>query len=145
MAKSADAFLGKPLPRWLRITACIFGILMLSLGMGSLLRQGADREVIIQMLSGSLLIYISGFEKKLRIDGDGITRTTAFWAHKRTQSIPWSDVTDARVVLNKGRRFYVLLHGTQKIWPLTFLPAQRREVLDVLEEHLEASNIKIEQ
>ncbi|MDL2298487.1 hypothetical protein LJC40_05010 [Synergistaceae bacterium OttesenSCG-928-D05] len=145
MDNRVEAYLGKPLPRWVRITALVFGVLMVSAGMSMLLTQGAAREVVIPMLTGSMIIYLSGFEKRLWLDGEGVTRSVAFWGYRRTENIPWAEIADARVILNKGRRLYVLLHGTKKIWPLTYLPGQTQQVLDILREYLDEAAISIEQ
>jgi len=145
MEKRIEAYLGKPLPRWVKYTALVFGITMISVSMGRLLTDGLARHVWIPMITGSLLIYISGFEKRLWIDDMGVTRTLSFWGYRNEENVSWKDITDARVILNKGRRLYVLLHGTKKIWPLTYRFDQTQEVLAFLRGQLGDAALKIEQ
>lgn len=117
---------------------------MLGVGMGRFLRHSAFKDALLPMLVGSMLIYISGFEKKLFMDGDGVSQSRAFWGRKKETFIPWGEIGDARVILDKGKNIYVLLHGAEKIPPFTLDRSRSDEVIELLRGKLAEGCVKIE-
>lgn len=144
MSGRIDSLSNAKLPRWLVITASAAGLLMLGMGMSRFLRQSAVKDALLPMLVGSMLVYISGFEKRLFMDGDGVSQTRAFWGRKKEIFIPWDEIADARVILDKGKNIYVLLHGAEKIPPFTLDRSRSGEVIALLRGKLAEGSVNIE-
>lgn len=119
---------------------------MLGVGMSRFLRMLAVKDALLPMLVGSMLIYISGFEKRLFMDGDGVSHSKAFWGRKKETCIPWDEIKDARVILDKGKNIYVLLHGkgAEKIPPFTLDRSRTDEVTALLRDKLAEDCVNIE-
>lgn len=132
------------LPRWVSITASAAGVLMLGVGMSRFMRLSAMSEVLLPLLVGSMLIYISGFEKCLSMNEDGVYQMKSFWGRKKEKLTIWSDIEDARIILNKGKNIYVLLHGADKIPPFIFSRNQTDEALELLSARLSEEQLIIE-
>lgn len=132
------------LPRWLAVTAGAAGVLILGIGMSRFLRFSAMREALLPSVVGSMLIYISGFEKRLHMDDVGVYQMQSFWGRKKEKSIAWRDIEDARIILNKGKYIYVLLHGADKIPPFILTRSKTDEVLELIGGKLAEERIKVE-
>lgn len=144
MSVRIDSLSNAKLPRWLVITASAAGLLMLGVGMSRFLRMSALKDALLPMLVGSMLIYISGFEKRLFMDDEGVRQTKAFWGRKKEMFIPWDEIDDARVILDKGKNIYVLLHGAEKIPPFTLPRGRSEEVIGLLRGKLAEDRVNIE-
>lgn len=103
------------------------------------------REVFIPIFVGAVMIYVSGYERKLYLDQVGVWRETSFWGQRKLEHFEWDQISDARVILNKGKQIYVLMHGLHPIWPLIFDRDQIEKILEVLNEFLSEEDIKIEE
>lgn len=132
------------LPRWLAITASAAGMLMLGMGMSRIVRPLPLRDALLPMLTGSVMVYISGFEKQLIMDGKGVYQKRAFWGRKKERAVSWDRISDARVILNKGKNIYVLLHSEDKIPPFTLKREEGEGVVKLLAEKLAVDKIQIE-
>lgn len=102
------------------------------------------RTVIISIFVGAVMIYVSGYERKMYIDENGATRETSFWGQKKLQCVTWDKIDDARIILNKGKKIYAIFHGDLPIWPFTFLPEQEEELIGTVSEYLDEECISIE-
>lgn len=139
-----DSHANVKLPRWVAIIASIMGALMLGVGMSRYLRGVSMRETLLPMVVGSMMIYISGFEKRLSMDDEGVCNSKVFWGRKNEMITRWDSVTDARVILNKGKYMYVLLHSADKIPPFTLNRDQSDEVIQLLCRQLSEDRVTIE-
>lgn len=144
MSVRIDSLSNTKLPRWLVITASAAGMLMLGVGMSRFLRHAAMKDALLPMLVGSMLIYISGFEKRLFMDDSGVSQSRAFWGRKKETFMSWDEINDARVILDKGKNIYVLLHGAEKIPPFTLNRSSSDEVIALLRGKLAEDCVKIE-
>lgn len=117
---------------------------MLGMGMSRIVRPLPLRDAMLPMLTGSVMIYISGFEKQLIMDGEGVYQKRAFWGRKKESAVGWDKISDARVILNKGKHIYVLLHSEDKIPPFTLKREESEEVVKLLAEKLAADKIQVE-
>lgn len=144
MTGRIDSSSNAKLPRWVAIIASIMGFLMLGVGMSRFVRGVSMRETLLPMLVGSMIIYISGFEKRLSMDEEGIYESKEFWGRKKEILTLWDCVADARVILNKGRYIYVLLHGEGKIPPFTLNRGQSDEVIELLCCKLSEDRVTVE-
>lgn len=132
------------LPRWLAITASVAGMLMFGMGMSRIVRPFPLRDALLPMLTGSVMVYISGFEKQLVLDGEGVYQKRAFWGRKKERAVSWDNISDASVILNKGKNIYVLLRGEDKIPPFTLKREEGEGVIKLLAEKLTADKIQVE-
>lgn len=144
MTRRIDSFSNAKLPRWMALTATMAGVLMLGVGMSRFLRMASVRDTLLPMVVGSMLIYISGFEKRLSMEEDGVRASKSFWGRKKEDFTPWSDIDDARVILDKGKYIYVLLHSAAKIPPFTLNRGQSDEVIELLNNKLAKDRVKVE-
>jgi len=135
---------GTKLPFWVKLTASGMGILSAGYGMSNFLRGNAMHDVLIPVFVGAIMIYASGYERVLYINSEGVWRETVFWGQHKLEHIDWNVIADARVILNKGKSIYVLMHGLSPVWPLTFKREQTDEVLAALVEFMNEEDIKIE-
>lgn len=117
---------------------------MVAVGMSRLIRMVTLRESLLPIVTGSIMIYVSGFEKRLYLDGAGVHQMRAFWGRKKEKQTEWSEITDARVILNKGKNIYVLLHGADKIPPLTLNRSKAEKVIALFHERLPEDKVFIE-
>lgn len=132
------------LPRWLMITASAAGLLMFGVGMSRIVRPLPLRDALLPLLTGSIMVYISGFEKQLLINGEGVYQKKAFWGRKNERTIGWDNISDARMILNKGKNIYLLLHSKEKIPPLILKREDGDGILKLLNEKLAADRIQVE-
>lgn len=144
MSVRIDSLSNAKLPRWLVITASAAGLLMLGVGMSRFLRMSPVKDALLPMLVGSMLIYISGFEKRLFMDEEGVCQSKSFWGRKKETRVPWEEIDDARVILDKGKSIYVLLHGAEKIPPFILNRNQSDEVIGLLRGKLAEGRVNIE-
>lgn len=117
---------------------------MFGMGMSRIVRPFPLRDALLPMLTGSVMVYISGFEKQLVLDGEGVYQRCAFWGRKKERAVGWDNISDARVILNKGKNVYVLLHSEAKIPPLTLKREEGEGVIKLLAEKLAADKIQVE-
>lgn len=145
MADNIQAVVGgTKLPLWAKLTASAMGILFAGIGMSQFLSGGSMRNVVVPLFVGSVMIYVSGYERSMYIGEDGVARETSFWGQRKRQTIEWSEIADARVIMNKGGKAYVLMHSMRPVWPMEFKMEQADDVIAVLNRHLEKDDIKIE-
>jgi len=144
VADAVKAYAGRKLPLWVKLCASAMGIFFTGFGMSRFLSAGPVREIFIPIVTGAIIIYVSGYERRLFMNEDGICRETSFWGQRRTETVRWDEIFDARVILNKGRRMYVILHAEKDVWPLTFNFEQKEEVLSLLENFMRGKDIKYE-
>lgn len=112
--------------------------------MSRFVRMEPMRETLLPMLVGSVMVYISGFEKRLSMEDDGVRASKCFWGRKKESFISWDDVDDARVILNKGKNTYVLLHSVTKIPPFILKRDQSDEVIELLNSKLKEDRVIVE-
>jgi len=144
VAEAVEAYAGRKLPLWVKLCASAMGIFFTGFGMSRFLCAGPVREVFIPIVTGAIIIYVSGYERRLFMNGDGICRETSFWGQRRMETVSWDEIFDARVILNKGRKMYVILHAAKDVWPLTFNFEQKEDVLSLLENFMRGKDIKYE-
>jgi len=144
MHENLQGVTGTKLPLWAKLTATGTGILFAGLGMSSFISGGPMRTVFIPIFVGAVMIYVSGHERRMYIDENGVTKETAFWGQKKRQSLSWDEKSDARIILNKGRKIYAIFHGDQQLPPFTFLPEQEEELIETVSEYLDEEYISIE-
>jgi hypothetical protein len=144
MKGDIQAVSGTKLPLWVKLTASGMGIISTGYGMSNFLRGSAMSDVIIPVFVGAVMVYASGYERSLHINSEGVWRQTSFWGQRKMEHVDWNVIADARVILNKGKNIYVLMHGLSPVWPLTFKRDQTDEVLDALIEYMREEDIKIE-
>lgn len=133
------------LPRWIVIAASTVGLLALAVGMSRIVRYDPLSKALPPMVLGSVVVYICGFKKRLSMDQVGVSATKSFWGRKKENHTVWEDVTDARVILNKGKNIYVLLHSADKIPTFTLNRSDIAGVVALLREKLPDDRIKIEE
>lgn len=102
------------------------------------------RTVIIPIFVGAVMIYVSGYERRMYIDENGITKETSFWGQKKLQRASWDEVSDARIILNKGKKIFAIFHSNMPLWPFTFLPEQEKELIETVSEYMDEEYIQIE-
>ncbi len=144
MPKTVQGAAGRKLPLWMKLVSTGTGILFAGMGMSSFISGGQMRTVIISIFVGAVMIYVSGYERKMYIDENGATRETSFWGQKKLQCVTWDKIDDARIILNKGKKIYAIFHGDLPIWPFTFLPEQEEELIGTVSEYLDEECISIE-
>ena len=144
MPKTVQGVTGTKLPLWAKLLSSATGILFTGFGMSSFISGGPMRTVIIPIFVGAVMIYVSGYERRMYIDENGITKETSFWGQKKLQRASWDEVSDARIILNKGKKIYAIFHGDQPLWPFTFLPEQEEELIETVSEYLDKEYISIE-
>lgn len=144
MTVSFDSVSNVKLPRWAVITASAVGVLMLAVGMSRMLRFDPLRLALPPMLIGSVVAYVSGFERRLSIGDDGVCEIKSFWGRKKETRTAWECIADARVILNRGKHVYVLLHGADKIPPFTLRRREAECVIALLREKLSDGKVTIE-
>ncbi len=144
MQDSIHAEVGTKLPLWVKLTGSVMGIMFAGIGMSSFLKGGGMRDVFIPIFVGAVMVYGSGYERKLYLNAEGVCRETNFWGQRKLEHVAWNVIADARVILNKGKKIYVLMHGLSPVWPLTFKREQTDEVLQALIQYMNEEDIKIE-
>lgn len=102
------------------------------------------RNVFIPIFVGAVMIYVSGYERRMYIDEKGVSKETSFWGQRKIQNVAWDSIDDARIILNKGKKIYALFHGDIPVWPLAFLPEQQDVLIDTISEYLDEEYISIE-
>ena len=144
MAKSVQGVTGTKLPLWVKLASTGMGILFTGLGMSSFISGGSMRNVLIPIFVGAVMIYVSGYERRMYIDENGATRETSFWGQRKLQSIPWNEINDVRIILNKGKKIYAIFHADLPVWPFTFMPEQKEDLIETVSEYLDEEYISIE-
>lgn len=144
MPKTIQGVTGTKLPLWAKLISTATGILFTGLGMGSFISGGSMRNVFIPIFVGAVMIYVSGYERRMYIDERGVSKETSFWGQRKIQNVAWDSIDDARIILNKGKKIYALFHGDIPVWPLAFLPEQQDGLIDTISEYLDEEYISIE-
>lgn len=144
MQNKVQALAGFRLPLIARLISAAAGILIAGIGMSNFLSGGPMSEVFIPVIAGAVIVYLSGYDRKIYMDAEGIWRETFFWRPRWIESVMWEDITDVRILLNRGRNIYVIAHGYTPIWPCTFKPSQKDEVLSLLGNYLKNEDIHVE-
>ena len=144
MPKTLQGVAGTKLPLWIRLVSTGMGILFAGLGMSSFISGGSMRNVLIPIFVGAVMIYVSGYERRMYIDEKGVTKETSFWGQRKLQNASWDQISDARIILNKGKKIYAIFHGDLPLWPFTFLPEQEEELIKTVSEYLDEEYISIE-
>lgn len=144
MPKTLQGVAGTKLPLWAKLISSATGILFAGIGMSSFISGGSMRSVIIPIFIGAVMIYVSGYERRMFIDENGISKETAFWGQRKLNFISWNDINDARIILNKGKKIYAIFHSDIPLWPFTFLPEQEKELVDIVTEYMDEEDISIE-
>ncbi|NLD05095.1 MAG: hypothetical protein GX672_04225 [Synergistaceae bacterium] len=144
MPKTVHGVAGKKLPLWVKLISSATGILFAGFGMSSFISGGSMSSVIIPIFVGAVMIYLTGYERRMYIDEKGVSKETSFWGQKKIQSVPWDEINDARIILNKGKKIYVIFHGNMSIWPFTFLSEQKESLIETVTEYLGEEDIFIE-
>ena len=144
MPKTVQGITGTKLPLWVKLISSATGILFAGIGMSSFISGGSMRSVIIPIFVGAVMIYVSGFERSMYIDGNGVSKETSFWGQKKLQRASWDEISDARIILNKGKKIYAIFHSNMPLWPFTFLPEQEEELIKTVFEHMDEECIQIE-
>ena len=137
MPKTVQGVTGTKLPLWAKLLSSATGILFTGFGMSSFMSGGPMRTVIIPIFVGAVMIYVSGYERRMYIDENGITKETSFWGQKKLQRASWDEVSDARIILNKGKKIYAIFHSNMPLWPFTFLPEQEKELIETVSEYMD--------
>lgn len=144
MPRTVQAVTRTKLPLWAKFICAALGILFAGIGMSSFLVGGSMRNVIIPILLGATMIYISGYERSMYIDEKGVSKENSFWGQRKVQHVPWDEIVDARIILNKGKKIYAIFHGNMPLWPFTFLPEQEEALIAIVTEKMDAEDIRIE-
>ena len=144
MTERFDSTSSTKLPRWATLTAGAAGLLMVGIGTSRIIRLQTLTQAVMPMIVGSLLAYLSGFEKRLYIDGAGIYQMKAFWGRKKERRTDWDEIDDARLVLNRGENIYLFLRCADKIPPLCFKCSDADGVIKLLKKKLPNDIILIE-
>lgn len=132
------------LPRWAILAVSAVGLLLLGMGVGRLLRLKSLSEAVAPMLIGSLAVYLSGFEKELRVGDEGVYHRRAFWGRGVEKKVGWDEVESARLILNKGNNIYLLLRSAEKIPPFTFRRNDEEGIPALLNEKLPDGKVSVE-
>ncbi len=135
---------GVTLPLRIRILGAAVGISAAGYGMASFLSGGGMSQVIIPIFLGAFIVYFSGYSKKLFFSSEGLCRDKIFWGQAKREIIPWQDIADIKVILNKGRNIYVIPNSLKGSWPFTFSRESEEEVIAFLKKHIDASDIHID-
>lgn len=144
MSDSVSSAEGRVFPLWIKLPATFIGILFAGVGMSRVFRGGGFRDVLVPIAVGAIMIFVSGFEKHLSLDEDGAKREKSFWGQRRIECIEWGEISDVRVIQNKGAKLYVLPHSDKPTWPMSFRREQESDVLALLRGHLAEDRINIE-
>ena len=144
MPKTVQGVTGTKLPLWAKLLSSATGILFTGFGMSSFISGGPMRTVIIPIFVGAVMIYVSVYERRMYNDENGITNETSYWGQKKHQRASWDEVSDARIILNKGKKIYAIFHSNMPLWPFTFLPEQEKELIETVSEYLDEEYIQIE-
>lgn len=144
MSMTLQGVTGTKLPLWAKLISSAMGILFAGIGMSRFLVGGSMRNVIIPIVVGAIMIYVAGFERRMYIDEKGISRETSFWGQRKVQHVPWDQIIDARIILNKGKKIYAIFHGNTPLWPFTFSPEHEEELIAMVTEKMDEEDIRIE-
>ncbi|MGD9666338.1 MAG: hypothetical protein AB7U31_02660 [Synergistaceae bacterium] len=144
MPKTVQGVTGTKLPLWAKLLSSATGILFTGFGMSSFISGGAMRSVIIPIFVGAVMIYVSGYERRMYIDENGVSKETSFWGQKKLQRASWDEISDVRIILNKGKKIYAIFHSNMPLWPFTFLPEQEKDLVDTVKEYMDEEDILIE-
>lgn len=144
MPKTVQGVTGTKLPLWAKLVSSATGILFAGFGMSSFISGGSMRTVIIPIFVGAVMIYVSGYERRMYIDENGVTKETSFWGQRKLQRASWDDISDAHIILNKGKKIYAIFHSNVPLWPFTFLPEQEKDLVETVTEYMDEEDIQIE-
>ena len=144
MPKTLQGVPGTKLPLWMKLVSTGAGILFTGMGMSSFISGGSMKTVFIPIFVGAVMIYVSGYERRMYIDENGVTKETSFWGQRKLQRASWDEVSDARIILNKGKKIYAIFHSNMPLWPFTFLPEQEKELIETVSEYMDKEYISIE-
>lgn len=144
MPKAVQGITGIKFPLWVRLISSVTGILFAGMGMSSFIAGGSMKSVIIPIFVGAVIIYVTGYERTMYIDENGLFRENSFWGQKKIQIVPWNEISDARIILNKGNRAYVIFHGNLPMRPFTFLSEQEEDLIKIVTKNLGEEDILIE-
>ena len=135
---------GVTLPLRIRILGAAVGISAAGYGMASFLSGGGMSQVIIPIFLGAFIVYFSGYSKKLFFSSEGLCRDKIFWGLAKREIIPWQDIADIKVILNKGSNIYVIPNSLKGSWPFIFSRESQEDVIAFLKKHIDASDIHID-
>ena len=135
---------GVTLPLRIRILGAAVGISAAGYGMASFLSGGGMSQVIIPIFLGAFIVYFSGYSKKLFFSSEGLCRDKLFWGQAKREIIPWQDIADIKVILNKGSNIYVIPNSLKGSWPFIFSRESQEDVIAFLKKHIDASDIHID-
>ena len=135
---------GVTLPLRIRILGAAVGISAAGYGMASFLSGGGMSQVIIPIFLGAFIVYFSGYSKKLFFSSEGLCRDKIFWGQAKREIIPWQDIADIKVILNKGSNIYVIPNSLKGSWPFIFSRESQEDVIAFLKKYIDASDIHID-
>lgn len=135
---------GVTLPLRIRILGAAVGISAAGYGMASFLSGGGMSQVIIPIFLGAFIVYFSGYSKKHFFSSEGLCRDKIFWGQAKREIIPWQDIADIKVILNKGSNIYVIPNSLKGSWPFIFSRESQEDVIAFLKKHIDASDIHID-
>ena len=132
------------MPLSLKLAISVSGIAVAGFGMSRFLNGGTMGVVFFPSVIGACMIYLAGYERSYFIDKEGVWRDSIFWGQHKSEVIRWNEIADVRLILNKGKSIYLISHALRPVWPLTFNPSQKNEVVALLRESLGTDDVSIE-
>ena len=52
------------------------------------------KTVFIPIFVGAVMIYVSGYERRMYIDENGVTKETSFWGQRKLQRASWDEIIE---------------------------------------------------
>lgn len=131
-------------PLRIRILGAVAGISAAGYGMSAFLSGGGMSQVILPIFLGFFVVYFSGYSKKLFFSSEGVCRDKIFWGQAKRETIPWQDIADVKVILNKGSNIYVIPNSLKGSCPFIFPREMEKDVISFLKKHIDAADIHID-
>jgi len=116
-----------PFPKWMKWMALAVGMLLVGDGMRSFMFH--------KILVGSVLAYVSGYEKRIFLSPEGIVRQTKTWIGAHSTLLPWDEVKFVNFAY-KGSRMLCFFEKDVTGLKVLFDRDDEPELLKILDEYI---------
>lgn len=122
----------KPMPKWFRAMAIVFGCIALHTAYKSFSRDGLNINVIYNLL-GIILIYGAGISRKLYLSDEGVVREMHSWGRIVRRVLPWDDIRHVSLAF-RGKQMMAFFEVDVSGWKVPFYRDQEDLVREILED-----------
>jgi hypothetical protein len=112
-----------PFPKWMKWAAFIVGFLLIV--------DGIRTFSFYTVLVGAIVLYISGYSKRIYLSDEGIVRETGSWVRKSRSVLGWQDVQYVGLA-KRGTRMMAFFEKDITGWKVLFNADDEPKLREIL-------------